>query len=79
MTDSPIPETAPPSRNWSLPVSMGLAIGAAIGVAHGVQTNFEPTLGSWGAFGVSLVAAAAIGAAVSLVVHWLMKPRGTKV
>jgi hypothetical protein len=85
MTNTPLPEPVPsvpavpavPTRgDWRMPLSMGLAIGAAIGVSRGVQTNLEPMFGAAGAFVAGLAAAGAVGAVVSLAVHWLMKPRG---
>ena len=78
LVPQPAPETVNPARDWRFPLSIGLAIGMAMGVSRGVQTNLDPIVGYWGAFAAGLVAAAAVGAIVSLAVYWIMKPRAAK-
>jgi hypothetical protein len=54
---------------------IGLSIGVALPISRGVAQALEPSLGHWGAFLVSVVAAGAGGALAALLAHWLL-PRG---
>ena len=65
------------AKDWRFPLSLGLTIGLALPTARGVRDALEPSLGSGGAFALSLVAAAGVGALVGLAIHWLIKPGRT--
>ena len=71
------PQNRPPARDWRFPLTVGLAVGIGGAASRGVEKNLEPSLGYWGAFAVSIVAAGLIGGLVALVVYWLIKPGGS--
>jgi hypothetical protein len=71
------PTKTPANRDWRFALSIGLAIGLGLAVARNVKEALVPSLGDWGAFTVSLLAAGATGGLVALAVHWLIRPRGS--
>ncbi len=62
-------------RDWRFPLATGAGIGVGIAAARAIETNFEPRLGTWGAFLAGLVAAATIAGLVSLVIALAIRPK----
>jgi hypothetical protein len=70
------PQNTPPGRDWRFPLTIGLSIGLALPTAQAVQKNLESDLGYWGAFALSIAAAAVVGGLGALVLSWIIKPGG---
>ena len=61
-------------NDWRLGAIIGLAIGVSMVVSKGVEKSLGPELGEWGAFGVSLIAAALAAGIVGLLAqHFIRK------
>ena len=65
-------KTTRPAADWRFSLINGLAIGLGFAVARDVATAWAPSLGTRGAFAVSLVAAGVVGGLVTLVLSWLL-------
>ncbi|HUQ67913.1 MAG TPA: hypothetical protein VM165_00230 [Planctomycetaceae bacterium] len=72
MTEPLQPE---PTAVWRLCMVVGLAVGSAMGITRVVEKALAPQVGEWGAFGVSVIAAAAGAAIVSLIAYALTRGR----
>lgn len=70
------PKDQPPAVNWRFAVPIGMSIGPAIPTSQAVTHALEPSLGHWGAFLVSIVAATAVGVLGALVGVWLLRQGG---
>jgi hypothetical protein len=62
-----------PARDWRSPLVIGLAVGLAVPFTRDLEKALDPMLGYTGALAVSLVAAAAVGGLVALVLSCLFK------
>jgi hypothetical protein len=56
----------PRKYNWPFGALIGLAIGVAMVSSKAVEKMLGPEIGEWGAFGVSLIAAAFVAACVGV-------------
>jgi hypothetical protein len=70
------PERTPRAIDWRFALTIGLSIGAALPTSRGVERALEPTLGYWGAFLVSIGAAAVVAGLVAVAVPWLLRRAG---
>jgi hypothetical protein len=58
--------------NWRFGLAVGVAIGLGVAASREVETALEPSLGHWGAFPVSIIAAVLVGGLVALLLSWLL-------
>ncbi|MGH7129050.1 MAG: hypothetical protein ACREIV_10800 [Planctomycetaceae bacterium] len=66
-------------RDWRFTLIIGLSVGFGLPIANAVETNLEPSLGGWGAFGIGLLTAAAVGGLIGLVGGlWLKRRAGSR-
>jgi hypothetical protein len=66
-------ENKPAPKKWRFPLAMGASIGVGMATARAVESNFESSLGHWGAFLLGLIAAGATAALVSFVIFAILK------
>jgi hypothetical protein len=71
------PEKKPPVHDWRFALTVGISIGFGMSLSRGVMQALESGIGHWGAFLVSVVAAAVGGGLAALLTHWLLH-RGDK-
>jgi hypothetical protein len=70
------PENKPQPKHWRFALTIGLSIGVALPLSRGVTQALEPSLGHWGAFLLSVVAAGAGGGLAALLAHCLLHRGG---
>jgi hypothetical protein len=70
------PQNKPGARDWRFALTIGISIGVALPLSRAVTQGLEPSLGHWGAFLLSVVAAGAGGGLAALLVHWLLRRGG---
>jgi hypothetical protein len=67
------PENKPAATNWRFALIIGVSVGVALPMSRGVTQALEPSLGHWGAFLLSVLAAGVGGALAALLALWLLR------
>ncbi len=69
MNEKMTPKDSSTQKDWRFPASIGLAVALSVPVSNAVEDAVADSVGYWPAFGISLLAAAAMGAIAALVIN----------